>query len=248
MGDMPHDPAEALEFVAEALTERPELIVHGGDLPATARALRGVLAASGCLYDRGIPVKVVRYAGGGPPLAVRLTVNSVVVETHRLCRPVKLNKEGERAEVTLPDRAARMYLDMAGDWGLPSLAGITTAPLLASDGAVRMAEGYDANSGLWCSTMPRFRLPERPARADAEAAFLSLRKIFRTFPFADAARCSDASLGVDVVELCQRPGRDESAFIAGLMTAICRASLWIAPGLLVSAAAISGSGTGKGCW
>jgi putative DNA primase/helicase len=42
------------------------------------------------------------------------------------------------------------------------------------------------------------------------------------------------------------PGMDESAFLVGLLTAICRPSLWLAPGFLVRAPESSGSGTGKG--
>ena len=42
------------------------------------------------------------------------------------------------------------------------------------------------------------------------------------------------------------PGIDESAFLVGLFTAICRPSLWLVPGLLVRAPEISGAGTGKG--
>ena len=48
------------------------------------------------------------------------------------------------------------------------------------------------------------------------------------------------------MNLDQRPGMDESAFLVGLLTAICRPSLRLAPGLLVRAPEISGAGTGKG--
>jgi hypothetical protein len=39
---------------------------------------------------------------------------------------------------------------------------------------------------------------------------------------------------------------DESSFLAALLTAVCRPSLWLAPGLIVTSPSISGSGTGKG--
>ena len=168
---------KAASFVDEALADRPDLVVHGCDLPATARALRDLLATSGSVFDRGVPVRVTQPADGGPPTAVKLTVNNVVMEVHHLCRPVKVNQQGV-VPVTLPDRVARMYLDMAGEWGLPSLAGITTAPLLAPDGTVRTADGYDRVTGLWCSSVPKLRLPERPTRADAEAALQILRQVF----------------------------------------------------------------------
>jgi hypothetical protein len=56
----------------------------------------------------------------------------------------------------------------------------------------------------------------------------------------------DTSLGVDVVDITDPPGRDESAFLLGLETAVCRPSLLLAPGMLYTAPAVSGAGSGKG--
>jgi hypothetical protein len=116
--------ATAAEIVDLALKPKPQLVIHAGNLPATAEALRDVLAASGKLFDRGLPVRVVRPADGGPPSAAPLTKHNVVIEAHRLCQPVKVNADNKHAPVTLPDRVAQMYLDMAGEWCLPPLAGI----------------------------------------------------------------------------------------------------------------------------
>jgi hypothetical protein len=74
----------------------------------------------------------------------------------------------------------------------------------------------------------------------------ALRATFTTFPFADAARPRDPHLNVDVVDLAELPGRDESAFLVALLTAVCQPSLWLAPGFLIEAPALSGAGTGKG--
>ena len=73
-----------------------------------------------------------------------------------------------------------------------------------------------------------------------------LRHTFRTFPFADAVRCPYPGLGVEAVDLSKAPGRDESAFLVALLTACCRPSLWLAPGLLLTAPTLSGAGSGKG--
>lgn len=238
----------ATKIVAEKLSpvcDRADLVVDSGNLPATARELSDVLAQSGCLFDRSVPVKVVRSPDGGPPTAIRLTAHGVVVEAHRMCRPVKQARD-ELVPVTLPVRVAQMYLAMHGERGLLPLTGISTAPLLSSDGSVRAAEGYDHATGLWCANVPTLRMPARPVRAEAESGLRLLRATVRTFPFSDAPRVRDETLGVDVVDLDQPPGMDESAFLAGLLTAICRPSLWLAPGLLVRAPEISGAGTGKG--
>jgi putative DNA primase/helicase len=235
----------AAEIVDLAL-QKPELVIHSGNLPATAETLRDLLAASGKLFDRGLPVRVIRHADGSLPSAVSLTKHNVVFEAHRLCQPVKIDADGEHVPVTLPDRVAQMYLDMSGEWDLPPPTGISTSPLLLADGSVRVADGYDPATGLWCCGVPGLKLPPRPSRADAEAALAQLREAFRTFPFADAPRRWDLSLGVEVVDLACPPGRDESAFLNALLTAVCRASLWLAPGLLLNAPAVSGAGTGKG--
>jgi hypothetical protein len=227
------------------VTDKPELIVDSGDLPATAQELRRIFAQSGCFFDRGMPVKVVQLVDGSAPGAVRLTTNLTVVEAHRRCRPVKLKDSGP-VPTTLPDRVAKMYLDMTGEWSLPPLVGVSTAPLLDADGSVRTADGYDSSTCLWCTNMPKLSLPDRPSRAEGEAALQLLRETFRTFPFADAACRWDPSLGVAVVDHLDKNPGDESAFINGLMTAVCRPSLWLAPGFMVSAARMSGAGTGKG--
>jgi hypothetical protein len=235
----------AAEIVDLAL-QKPELVIHGDNLPATAEALRDLLAASGKLFDRGLPVRIIRSADSGSPSVIPLTKHNVVIEAHRLCQPVKFNSKGECVRVTLFDRIAQMYLDMSGEWELPPLAGITSAPLLSADGSVRSADGYDRTTTLWCCAIPTLRLSLRPSRADAEAALWLLRQAFQTFPFGDAPRRWDVSLEVEVVDISQPPGRDESSFLVAILTAVCRPSLWLAPGMLVTAAAVSGAGSGKG--
>jgi putative DNA primase/helicase len=235
----------AAEIVELALTPKPELMIYAGDLPATATALRDLLAASGKFFDRGMPVRPVAPADKGPPSATRLTNHNVVMECHRLCQPMKMDRS-QYTPATLPDRVARMYLDMVGEWNLSPLDGVSTAPLLSADGSVRAADGYDAATALWCHNVPRLTLAMRPSRGDSEAALKLLRETFCTFPFADAVRRWDSSLGVEVVDITEPPGRDESAFLVNLATAVCRPSLWLAPGMLVTAPEVSGAGSGKG--
>ena len=176
----------------------------------------------------------------------RWTKHNVVIEAHRLCQPVKIDPKRGLIEVTLPDRVAQMYLDMIGEWELPSLTGVSTAPLLSTDGCIRAADGYDLTTRLWCCCVPKLLLPERPSRADADTALRLLRQTFHTFPFADAPRRWDSSLRVDVVDITDPPGRDESSFLVALQTAICRQSQSLAPGVLITAPDVSGAGSGKG--
>lgn len=223
----------------------PDLLVDSGNLPGVAKAVRDLLAKSGSLFDRGVPVRLVPPANGGSPTAVPLSRQNVVMETHDLCRPVKVGMKDEHIAVTLPERVAAMYLDMGGEWNLPPLNGISTAPALTADGEIRAAHGYDKTTGLWCVGTAVPEVPAEPSRQEAEAALKLLRSAFRTFAFADAHRVQEGD--VAVVDLnTDHPGQDESAFLTLLLTAVCRPSLWLAPGALFTTPAISGAGTGKG--
>ena len=52
--------------------------------------------------------------------------------------------------------------------------------------------------------------------------------------------------GIEVIDINQPPGLDESTFLAALLTAVCRQSLPTAPGFLIRAPNYSGAGSGKG--
>ena len=224
--------------------EKPNLIVDDANLPGTAFALRDLLATSPTFFSRGVPVRLFSDPSTGLPTVVPLNRSRVVIEVHTRCRPVVVRK-GEQNPVQLPFAVADLYLALQGEWNLRPLAGITSSPLLEADGTIRTSEGYDPQMKLWCAPFPRLTLHERPTDGDAEMALLMLRDTIKTFPFADAVRKRDRS-GVEVVDLDQPPGQDESALLNALVTASCRASLEFAPGILVEAPAISGSGTGKG--
>jgi hypothetical protein len=160
---------------------------------------------------------------------------------------VKIEDGGvHEVDAPLPHQFAVMYQDYH-DWGLSQLNGITSAPLLGEDGSIRTARGYDAASGMWCENMPDVAglVRPKPDKDDAAKALTIVREAFRTFPFADAAMISDGG-GIMAVDTTRPPGMDESSFLASLMTALCRPSLWLAPGALFGAPPMSGAGVGKG--
>ena len=224
--------------------EKTVLVVDEANLPATAFALRDLLATSPNLFMRAVPVKLIADSENGMPSLIPLTRARVIIEGHHRCRPVVVRK-GEQNPAPLPSAVADIYLAMNGDWQLRPLAGITSSPLLEDDGTIRAKEGYDPQRKLWCSRIPPITVQDQPTGSDAEKSLVTLRGAFKTFPFADAARKRDGS-GVEIVDLDQPPGQDESAFLVALQTAICRSSLDLAPGFLLRAPAIIGSGTGKG--
>jgi len=162
-------------------------MVHVGDLPATARALWKLLAGVNNLFERDVPVKLMQPSHGGATRWIPLTANTVVIEAHDLCQPVKFNRQGELVAVTLPEPVARMHLDM-GEWNLRSPAGMTTAPVLAADASIRDVDAYDPETGLWRCRVSKLVVPGRPSFQDAKTALRRLRATFKTFSFADAIR------------------------------------------------------------
>jgi hypothetical protein len=239
-------PSSLGEVIALVDAVQPELIVEAANLPAAAEAVRDLLAGAGDVFEWGVPAKVVGSSDRKSPEIIPLAVESVVNKVHGLRQPIKRTPSGQRAPITLPDRVARLYLAKKGEWNLPRLAGITTAPLLSDDGDIRAADGYDRETRLWCANVPALDVPARPNEDDARAALQTLRTAFRTFPFADGARVRDPELELELVDLEHDPGLDESAFLVGLLTAVCRPSLPLAPGLMLVAPETSGSGSGKG--
>ena len=139
-----------------------------------------------------------------------------------------------------------MYLKWLGQWRLPVLNGIASGPLLSDDGAIRTAAGYDEPTGLWCQKVPDVAgmVPERSTKEEAAKSLLVIRRLFRTFCFADAITIEKD--GIPCVNLGEPIGLDESGFLHALLTAVCRPSMKRAPGVLTTAPLTSGSGTGKG--
>jgi hypothetical protein len=219
-----------------------DLVVRPENLPQTARDLAEIISKCDRVFDRAGPA-IVRSTDADIPQVQQLTPDQIVNLAHKLARPVEARSPPR--PVTLPDRVARLYVAL-DDWGLQPLKGITSAPLLSCDGSVRSVEGYDPQTKIWCHNVPTIKLQGQPSKADARAALLKLRSAFRTFPFADAVTVYEGNNSVPLVDLASAPGQDESAFIAALLTAVCRPSLPLAPGLLICAPLISGAGSGKG--
>ena len=250
-------PDSASELVDRALGGRmpgggkPRLRIEAADPDVTVAGLRDVLAGTGRLFERGEPVQLAFDAQAGGMVAHRLVAEDVVRETHMACRPHALRERRDgtaEVNVALPKSLALMWLAWRGGWNLPPLDGIACAPLLDDGGGIRAREGYDPATRMWCERVPDLAglVPERPSEREARAALLVLRRTFRTVAFADAPTAAEPDQAVPVVDLSEPPGADESGFLAGLLTATCRPSLPLAPGLLLRAAALSGSGTGKG--
>ena len=246
--------AEEVSIPACELIEdnKPRLLIRGADPDRTVSALRDILAAARILYDRGVPVRLANDQIQGGAVAQVMTPDILVMTVHSICRPYILKEKHDgtivEVNVRLPRFIAVMYLEWRGEWKLPVLNGIASAPMLANDGTINSAEGYDCETGMWRENVPNLSglIPDEPTDADAAKSFHLIRETFKTFCFADAETVLDPASGTEVVDTSRPPGRDESSFMVALQTAVCRPSLDLAPGVLLRAAPMSGAGAGKG--
>jgi hypothetical protein len=237
---------------SEERREKPLLLVESCNPDQTVAALRDLLADAGGLYDRGVPVRLAFDQIQRGTVAQMMTPDALVLMTHKNCRPyvLKARQDGTIAAVNarLPRSLAVMYLDWRGEWQLPPLNGIASAPLLRDDGTINSTPGHDQMTGMWCENVPDLSglVSSKPTKDDAVAALRLIRETFKTFCFADAKTIEPTATGVVTVDTSKAPGRDESSFLVALLTAVCRPSLHLAPGVLLRAAPMSGAGTGKG--
>ena len=232
-------------------SRKPRLLVDHANPDLTVAALRDILSRAPNLYDRGIPVRLVTDKARRRDLVAQgLAPDELVLVTHQLARPYAIDKDGYGGEsdVRLPHSIARMYLSWRGEWELPLLNGIASSPLLRDDGTIASRTGYDADSGMWQENVPDLagRVPDRVSFEVAATSLQLVRETFKTFCFADSDTIFDPVQGIPVVDIRKPPGPDESSFLNAMLTAVCRPSLPLAPGVLVRAAPISGAGTGKG--
>jgi putative DNA primase/helicase len=240
------DSINEISALVDEVSDKPELIVPTDNLPAAANAVRDLFAAESGFFEWGAPAKVITSGDCELPQIVPLTIEHIVYEVHERRRVIERRPGGKRIPATLRERVAKIYIiAKKGKWNLRRLAGVTTAPLLGEDGRIRVVEGYDPESRQYYANVPVVEVPERPTEQQAKDALHLLRSAFQTFPFADSDRFLDTKLDLELVDINQPPSLDESAFLAGLMTAVCRPSLYLAPGLMLVAPS-TGSGSGKG--
>jgi len=108
-----------------------------------------------------------------------------------------------------PMEISEAYLDRAGDWKLPELAGVIECPTLRRDGSILSKNGYDKETGLYLNANVSVQIPDYSTKRDALRALDVLSEPFSEFPFASKEHRSVA--------------------ISGVLTGVIRNSLMTAP-------------------
>jgi hypothetical protein len=168
----------------------PEFVINDSDLAATVKRLAEFLSQRDDLLSNGYAPVQIAVNENNMPHATELTTEAVRVCAHEVCNPMKA-RGANRIPVKLTLDLARLFLHgLVGRWGLKVFRGITTSPILKNDGSIRIASGYDAETGLWAHNIPELNIPERPTEADARAALQRLRPIFSDVSVCGRGACA----------------------------------------------------------
>ncbi|WP_052120223.1 CHC2 zinc finger domain-containing protein [Inquilinus limosus] len=124
-----------------------------------------------------------------------------------------------------PQDVASILMTREGRWRFPAVVGIVTTPTLRRDGSVLSEPGYDPITRVFYAPDSRLRmpaLPERPSQEDAVAALDLLKDLLIEFPFVSPV--------------------DRAVALSGILTAVCRPAMPVAPMHAIKA---STAGSGK---
>lgn len=100
-----------------------------------------------------------------------------------------VRKSGElREQSTAVSKALAVLLQESKCWPVPHLRGVSSLPVLRSDGSLHDEEGFDRRTGLYLTRLvPGISIPAEANRQEALEALALLEDLVQDFPFADDA-------------------------------------------------------------
>ncbi len=207
--------AALLEFLAvsfQAAKHKPTIKVEAGELHRIVDAAEAVLADTRRYYQRGGLIVAVHTDPESGGTAIKpVSQPSLLRALSGAASWLRYDARADDHVVSDPPaRHVQVLFDAEGYNHLAALSGIARQPHLRKDGSLVQEAGYDAATGLFGVFDARqFRVPGRPTKAQAHEALRELRSLLSEFEFASAY--------------------DESAALAGMLTAAIRQSLPTAP-------------------
>ena len=159
-------------------------------------------AAERAIIDAGLPLfrrdttlvhplhLEARGADDRPVQTVGLAPVSVIQMRSYMEQAARFERHDSRQKAWVhtkpPSDVAELILGRAGRWPFPAVRGVLAAPSLRPDGSILNKPGYDAATGMYLiSALALAEMPQRPTRADAEAALALLEKLLAEFPLDD---------------------------------------------------------------
>ena len=181
------DLLRTLDIEVSAARMKPTIRVMAGEMNRVVDAAERELAQSRRHYQRGgLIVTVVTDPGTretrvqeiSPPALVRALAGAATWERYD-------GRTEDWVRADPPARHATVLFDSTSYPHLPVLNGLARQPYLRPDGSLMTAAGYDTATGLFGVFDAReFSVPDKPTRAQAEAALALLKSLLVEFSFA----------------------------------------------------------------
>jgi hypothetical protein len=218
-----------------ARPDLPLIRIAAGDLPRLVNEAASALAKAGCgIYQHGnrlvrIVLDKIKTTAGEAlvPRLSQIEAPYLMLKLAEAARWERWNAEaGEWVPANVPRDVVASYLALDGDWRLPRLLGVVTAPTLRPGGTVLDVPGYDEATGLFFDPMGVSFPPiaAMPTKEQARAALATLKHPLRDYKFVSNV--------------------DRAVALSGVLTAVARGAMPVAP-LHGFSAPVMGSGKSK---
>ena len=215
-----------LEVSFKAAKHKPTIRVSAGELHRIVDAAEHELADTGRYFQTGgVITSIVTDPASQATTIKPLKPNALARAMGRCAVWERYDVRLESWVITDPtQRHAATLFDAERYDHLPALIGLARQPYLRPDGSVVRCAGFDELSGYFGSfDASAFQIPDKPTRAQAEAALQSIDALLCEFKFATQF--------------------DHAATLGAILTAAARSSLDFAPMFHFKAATY---GSGKG--
>ena len=179
----------------QGLTDRPTVTLLQDDFVNAAEEVEALLRAT-CpfLFRRGnrLVVPAYREAKASDDTVIK-TCNFVEVAAPLLQEYMSLSARFRQwkgsvtprlVSIDPPAELAIRILSRSPHWQFAEPKGILLAPTIDGDGRIVSQRGYDRGTGFYLAVVPKMPpIPDRPTKADAEAALQLLKDLLQEFPF-----------------------------------------------------------------
>lgn len=201
--------------------EKPIITVKAGSLPDAIDEAERYLIGSNAVFQRGgrlVRVGEVVLPRRKPFLGlIEVRPHNLVEIFTRLITWKKYDgRSKDYRQCDCPREVAATYLERVGDWKVPPIHAVITAPTLREDGSILHKPGLDPQTGIYfdpCGVdFPS--VPLFPSRDDARGALDKLIELVRELPFTVDEDGEPVS---------------RSIFLAAFLSALVRATLPAAP-------------------
>ena len=213
--------SQLLDFLGvttRAAINKSIITVEPGQIDRIVDSAERELAASKRCFQYAGYIATVRDASNSEDAGVKqMSQAALLRELSRCSVWMRFDSQtGRKVVIDPPTKHVGILWDSEIYAHLPKLNGIARQPYLRRDGTLATAAGFDPTTGMFGAFSPApFNVPDKPTKQQANDALLELCELISEFDF--------------------RHADDRAGALAGIVTAVIRGSLPLAPMFHVSA-------------